>query len=156
MAGPAGLLKEIFSGTALGVCKSPDGCMIVPMSTPMIDPHSFENVPLRGGFTIVRVELSDEPMVDVLGREAIARTGTVGRKLDLTIRSGLSNKELSVTLYHEILEAMTVAVDDPPASVMEFNEADFERAGYEAHERFGPASPANLNRMLQSYGFRGE
>jgi len=39
---------------------------------------------------------------------------------------------------------------------MEFNEGDFDRAGYEAHERFGPASPENLNRMLQFYEFREE
>ena len=70
------------------------------------------------------------------------------------MRSGLSDKECSVTLYHEILEAMTVAVANPPASVGEFNEADFERAGYEAFDQFGAASPENLNRMLQSYGFR--
>ncbi len=49
---------------------------------------------------------------------------------------------------------MTVASFNPPASVMEFNEGDFERAGYEAHEQFGTATPDSLNRMLQSYGFR--
>jgi hypothetical protein len=59
-----------------------------------------------------------------------------------------------VTLYHEVLEAMTVACSDVPASVAEFNEGDFERSGYEAHETFGPASPERLNRMLQFYGFR--
>lgn len=49
---------------------------------------------------------------------------------------------------------MTVACSDPPASLMEFNEGDFERGGYEAHEQLGTASPKNLNRRLQSYGFR--
>ena len=122
----------------------------------MIDPSSFENVVLRGGFTIVRVEFTGEPLVDAIGREAIAQTQIVGRKLHLLIRSGLSDKELSVTLYHEILEAVTVACLDPPATVLEFNEGDFERAGYEAHEQLGAASPENLNRMLQSYGFREE
>ena len=48
---------------------------------------------------------------------------------------------------------MTVACSDPPTSVIEFNEGDFERAGYETHEQLGTASPENLNRMLQSYGF---
>ena len=120
----------------------------------MIDPSSFENAALRGGFTIVHVAFAAEPLADALGREAIAQTGIVGRKFHLLIRSGLSDKEFSVTLYHEILEAMTVACFDPPASVTDFNEGDFERAGYEAHEQLGAASPENLNRMLQSYGFR--
>ncbi len=44
----------------------------------------------------------------------------------------------------------------PAANLMEFNEADFERAGYEAFDRFGPASTDNLCRMLRSYGSREE
>jgi hypothetical protein len=118
--------------------------------------YMFADAPLRGGFIIVRVEPATEPLIDPVGREAIARTQVVARKLVITIQPGLSDKEWSVTMYHEVLEALTVAYDDPPESVLEFNEGDFERAGYEAHERFGPASPENLNRMLQSYGFRGE
>lgn len=66
---------------------------------------------------------------------------------------GLSEGEISVTIYHEILEAATVASIDPPEAVRSFNEGDFERAGYRAHELFGPASPENLDRMLQFYGF---
>jgi len=120
----------------------------------MIDAVTFKNAQLHGGFVIADVVFSDEPLVDAIGRVATARTRIVGRALSITIRSGLSDKECSVTLYHEILEAMTVAITNPPASVMEFNEGDFERAGYEACEQFGAASPASLNRMLQSYGFR--
>jgi hypothetical protein len=59
-------------------------------------------------------------------------------------------------LYHEVLEAMTLACAHAPAGVWDFNEGDFERAGYEAHERFGLVSPENLNRMLQFHGFREE
>ncbi len=118
--------------------------------------HLFENAVLLGRFTFDHVERAADPLVDAVGREAIARTRVTGRRLVVTIQPGLSDKECSVTLYHEILEAVTVAIDDPPESVIEFNEGDFERAGYEAHERFGPASPESLNRMLQSYGFRGE
>ena len=58
-----------------------------------------------------------------------------------------------MTLYHEILEAMAVACAEPPDAVMEFNEGDFERAAYEAHERFGTASPGNVSRMLQFHQF---
>ena len=120
----------------------------------MIDLRLFQNVALRGGFTISEIEFTEKPLVDAIGRVAVARTRIIGRKLAITLRAGLDDKECSVTLYHEILEAMTVATAHPPASVLEFNEGDFERAGYEALERFGAASPENLDRMLQSYGFR--
>ncbi|HEV2436767.1 MAG TPA: hypothetical protein VG077_12275 [Verrucomicrobiae bacterium] len=74
----------------------------------------------------------------------------------MLVRAGLSEEELSVTLYHEILEAASVAVPDPPANVIDFNESDFERAAREAHERWGNASPANRNLRLQFHGFRGK
>lgn len=67
-------------------------------------------------------------MVDAIGRSALAKTQIVGREFHLTILSRLSDEEKSVTLYHEILEAMTVASSEAPASVQNFNEADFERA----------------------------
>ena len=120
----------------------------------MIDLSLFENIVLRGGFTIVRIEISDAPLVDALGREAIARTRVTGRNVEIAIRPGLSDKEFSVPLYHEILEAAAVASADPPVSVLDFNEGSFERAAYSAHEQFGAASVENLNSMLQSYGFQ--
>ena len=52
--------------------------------------------------------------------------------------------------------AASVAIEKPPAGVTDFNEADFERAAREAHERWGHASPANLKLLLQFHGFRGE
>jgi hypothetical protein len=120
----------------------------------MIDPRLFENVTLYGGFRIGRLELSDAPLIDALGREAIARTRITGGNLEITIRSGLSEDEFSVTLYHEVLEAATVASVNPPESVRDLNEEGFERAAYSAHVGFGVASVENLNRMLQSYRFR--
>jgi len=120
----------------------------------MIDLASFENAPLQGGFFINEVECTREPIVDALGREAIAQTRIVERGFYVLIRVGLSREELSVTLYHEVLEAATVASLHAPASVMNFNEADFERAAHDAHDKFGEASPENLNRMLQSFRFR--
>jgi hypothetical protein len=121
----------------------------------MIDPNAFANVSLPGGFTILRVEISVEPLVDGLGRDAVARTRITRNNFEITARSGLSDDEFSVTLYHEVLEAASVASASPPASVMDFNEGDFEAAAYSAHDQFGTASPQNLNRMLQSYGFEG-
>ena len=80
----------------------------------------------------------------------------LGGEFRLLVRSGLSDKELSVTLYHEILEAACVAVADPPLAIMDFNEADFERAARKSHARWGNASWMNLNLMLQFHGFRGQ
>jgi hypothetical protein len=120
----------------------------------MIDAAQFENHRLVGGFIIVRVELDAESLTDALGREALARTRITGKRFEITIQPGLSEKELSVTLYHEILEAAAVASNDPPESIIEFNEGDFDSAAYAAHERFGPATPVNLNALLQSFGFR--
>ena len=120
----------------------------------MIDPATFKRVRLRGGFVIADVQFTAAPMVDALEREAIAQTSISGREFRLLIRAGLSEQELSVTLYHEILEAATVGSLRPPDSVMEFNEGDFERAAHAAHAEWGNATPENLNRMLQSLGFR--
>jgi hypothetical protein len=109
----------------------------------------FIKLRLPGGFVIADLAFSHEPMVDALGREAIAQTRIVGREFRLLIRGGLSEAEMSITLYHEILEAASVASPNPPASVTEFNEANFEEAAQASHNRWGKASPANLDRLLQ-------
>ncbi len=118
-----------------------------------MDVQSFISLRLRGGFVVASVDFSQEPLVDAIGREAIAQTRIVGQEFRLMLRNGLDEEEMSITMYHEILEAASVASLKPPASVMEFNEADFERAARAAHSRWGNASPANLDRLLQFYGF---
>ena len=121
-----------------------------------ISPTTFQSIKLRGGFLIVRLDFVTEPLVDAVGRSALAKTRISGSEFHLAILSSLSDKEKSVTVYHEILEAMTIASPSAPASVQDFNEGDFERAAYKAHEDYGPASPKSLDRMLQFYGFRKE
>jgi len=91
--------------------------------------------------------------MDAIGREAVAQTRAIARELRLLIRAGLSEEELSITLYHEILEAASVAIANPPAGVMDFNEADFEQAARDAHERWGNASPASLNLLCNFMDF---
>ena len=100
----------------------------------MLDAGELRGTRLRGRFIIVAVEFTREPMVDAEGREAIAKTGIVGMRIDLLIRACLDQRELSVTLYHEILEAAAVAISDPPEIVMDFNEADFERVAHAMHD----------------------
>jgi hypothetical protein len=118
------------------------------LNSTVMDIRQFKNFRLHGGFIIKVIELTDAPIVDAIGREAVAQTSAIAREFRLLIRASLSEEELSITLYHEILEAASVAVANPPDSVIEFNEADFERAAREAHERWGNASPANLNLLL--------
>ena len=118
------------------------------LNSVVIDIGQFRNLRLHVGFIIREIELTDTPIVDAIGREAIAQTSAIAREFRLLIRAGLSEEELSITLYHEILEAASVAIANPPASVMDFNEADSERAARAAHERWGNASSANLNLLL--------
>ena len=120
----------------------------------MIDPTPFINARMLGGFVIADLQFTYAPMLDALEREAVAQTRINGREFRLLVKTGLSDREFSITLYHEILEAATVGCWPPPSSVMEFNEGDFEQAAQAAHEKWGEATPENLNRMLQSFGFR--
>ena len=122
----------------------------------MIDLAALKGSRLRGGFVISEIEIADKPLVDALGRGALAKTVIVGASFAVLIQAGMDERELSVTLYHEILEAASVASSAPPASVLDFNEADFERTAYAMHDALGAASPENLNRMLQLHGFDGE
>jgi len=92
----------------------------------VIDINQFKNLRLHGRFIITNIGLTDGPIVDAIGREAIAQTSAVARQFQLLVRSGLSEEELSITLYHEILEAASVAIASPPVGVMDFTEADFE------------------------------
>jgi hypothetical protein len=89
----------------------------------VIDPSLFIGVRLLGGYTITAIVAIAEPLVDPLGRKAVAQTRIRGHEFAITILSNPDEKEWSVSLYHEILEAMTVALDNPPASVIDFNEA---------------------------------
>jgi len=94
----------------------------------VIDPRQFIGLRLRGGFVIKEIEFTQEPMADALGREAVAQT--------------------------RILEAAAVGCRNPPESMMDFNEAAFERAARQAQARWGDASPTNLNLLLQFHEFR--
>jgi len=88
------------------------------LNSSVLDLRQFKNLRLHGGFTIQGIELTKAPIVDAIGREAIAQTSGIAHEFRLLIRAGLSESELSVTLYHEILEAASVSTASPPASVM--------------------------------------
>ncbi len=119
----------------------------------VLDLATFTSVPLRGGFSIVEVRLTPQPLLDPVGRPAAAQTLIRGNQFHILLREGMDEKELSISLYHEVLEAATVAAENAPESVIEFNEADFEESARSAHTRYGIASPRRLNEMLEKFGF---
>jgi len=121
----------------------------------MTDPAQFRELRLRGGFVLDEVQVVSGSFVDALGRPAAAQTKIVGRRFSVQMSAELSESELSISLYHEVLEAATVGSPLPPRQVTEFNEGDFERAAQGAHKRLGPASPSSLNQMLRLFGFGG-
>lgn len=52
-------------------------------------------------------------MTDALNRPALARTTIIGATLEIELSAGLPAAEISITLYHEILEGAAVAVARP-------------------------------------------
>lgn len=119
----------------------------------MLDLAPFQNLQLRGGFVIAEVHLTAQPLLDPLERAAAAQTIIRGNRFHILLRADLDQREPSISLYHEVLEAATVALDHPPDKVVEFNEGAFEGAAQAAHARLGPASPKTLNQMLADFGF---
>ena len=108
---------------------------------------------LHGGFTIESVTIHEELGVDAIGRPAVAHTRTIARRMAIVLQRGMSAEEVSISLYHEVLEAATTGIVDPPASVQELNEAGFEQMARLFHARLGPATIESLSRMLKELGF---
>jgi len=119
----------------------------------VLDLAPFQNLPLQGGFLLAEVRLTAQPLLDPIERAATAQTIVRGNRFRLFVRADLDEREMSVALYHEVLEAATVAAEHPPSAVIELNEGDFEQAARSAHQRFGVASPRTLNRLLAEFGF---
>jgi hypothetical protein len=122
----------------------------------MFEPDNFRRLHLIDDLRIAQVVVVDGSIDDLFGQPALGRTRVAGRQLHIEISSGLSEDEKSVTLYHEVLEALTVIARHVPELLMNFGEQDFEREGYRAFDRFGAATPATLESVLQFYGFKGE
>ena len=83
----------------------------------VLDLAAFENLGLRGGFVIVEIRLTSQFLLDPLGRPATAQTVIRGYRFHISLRQALSEAQLSISLYHEVLEAATVAAEHPPQSV---------------------------------------
>ena len=53
----------------------------------VIDLRQFKNLRLHGGFIIKDIGLTNEPIVDAIGREAVAQTSGIAREFRLLIRA---------------------------------------------------------------------
>lgn len=121
----------------------------------MLDLAPFQNLALRGGFLLAEVQLTARPLLDPIERAASALTVIRNQRFHIFLRADLDERELSISLYHEVLEAATVAAEVPPNTVLEFNEGHFEQAAQSAHQRLGVASPRTLNQFLAEFGSQG-
>jgi hypothetical protein len=119
----------------------------------VLDLAPFQNLALRGEFVLAEVRLTAQPLLDPIERAATAQTVVRGTRFHIFLRADLDERELSVSLYHEVLEAATVAAELPPDAVLDLNEGHFEQAAQSAHERLGMASPRTLNQLLAEFGF---
>jgi hypothetical protein len=119
----------------------------------VLDLTPFQQLALHGGFFLVETKLTAQPLLDPIERAASAQTLIRGSKFHILLRADLDQTEISISLYHEILEAATLATLEPPAALWEFNEADFENAARSCHDRLGLATPSSLNQMLAEFGF---
>lgn len=115
--------------------------------------NSFTGAHLRGGFLLKGITVSTQPMVDPIGRPASARTVIIAATLEIELQPRMSDEDVSVSIYHEVLEAAAVAAVHPPSAVLEVNEADFESAAHRMHALSGPATVESPNRMLEMHGF---
>ena len=114
--------------------------------------RAFDGLELPGNFLVQGIHFSPAELIDPLGRPALAKSVIQGKSIAIFLTSQ-SEEEQSISIYHEMLEALTVAFDTPPEPVMLMNEADFEQAGRDAHRKFGLASPTTVVSFLKAYGF---
>jgi hypothetical protein len=117
-----------------------------------MDLNSFDGLSLPGGFHLQAIRFADANMIDPLGRPALAKSVIEGSNISISVLS-LSDMEISISIYHEILEALTVAHNSPPESILMLNEAGFEQAAQDAHQKYGFATPSSVIEFLRNYGF---
>ena len=122
----------------------------------MFSVSRFQGAPLCAGFAIFSVEIAEGPLLDLLGKPALGRTVINGRKLSITLSGSLSEAEASVTLYHEVLEALTVAVPAAPESVRLLTESGFEGAALFLSRTLRSGVPRESCRHVAIYGFLGK
>lgn len=103
--------------TALHACADDvDGSVHGRHNRAVLGLAPFQRLSLQGGFLLVEAQLTAAPLLDPLERAATAQTVIRGTRFHLLLRADLVEQELSISLYHEVLEAATVAAAAAPAS----------------------------------------
>ena len=118
-----------------------------------VDLNSFRDLPLPQGFRLLRIELVADPMLDAIGRPALAKATIENRTIAIQLAAGQTPEEMSVSIYHEVLEAMTIGAPVPPPSVFNLTEVGFEQAAQDAHQRHGLATKVSVIGLLYEFGF---
>lgn len=118
-----------------------------------MDLEQFNDLQLPQGFRLLGVETAEAPMLDAIGRPALARAVIENSTVSIYVAADQSPAEISVSIYHELLEAMTVGVPSPPIDVCDLNEAGFEQAAKDAHRRHGLANSSSVLIFLREFGF---
>jgi len=79
-----------------------------------MDLESFKSLRLPGGVILLGIELEEAPMVDAIGRPALAKAVIEGNTVAVALAAGQASAEMSISIYHELLEALTVALAARP------------------------------------------
>src|SRR5262245_20359390 len=107
---------------------------------PAPDLSLFLNLRLPGGCIVSEIQLIPGPMIDPIGRPALAKTTIQFPQIAIVLDNAQSPDEQSVSIYHELLEGLTVALPSPPEAVIDFCETDFEREARRAFDTLGVAT----------------
>ena len=81
---------------------------------PAPDLISFRELPLPGGFVLISILAVPGPLIDPIGRAALAKTTIHGARIAIVFDESQSAEEQSISIYHELIEGLTVAMARPP------------------------------------------
>lgn len=80
-------------------------------AVPAPDLASFRELPMPGGYILDSIEAVLGPLIDPIGRAALAKTTIQGERIAIVFDASQSGDEQSISIYHEVLEGLTVALD---------------------------------------------
>jgi hypothetical protein len=115
---------------------------------------SYQNQKVADNASIKSVAISPTPVTDYAGKPVFAKTSMTAGGMTITLTPGMNPQDQSVTMYHEVAEA--VALEQPEANLPMFlqnlSDNDYTVLGELAFEQYGPATPDNISRLLREIG----
>jgi hypothetical protein len=115
--------------------------------------EAFANLNFPSGHFIFEIVGVEGKMLDPIGRPALAKAIIEGKRITIQISSDLDEREVGISIYHEVLESLAVALDEPPESVMELNESGFEKLAQEAYLQYGYPTPEIMLSWIKKWDF---